>query len=279
MWLRMHRLWWLSALLLVACLPDHSVQGRAYEVRVPTSYDGTTPLPLVIMAHGYGATGQLQDSFFPVSNQVDAKQFLYALPNGTVDRFGKRFWNATEACCNSGRLAVDDVGFFRALVDDVKQRYPVKEGHIFLVGHSNGAFMSLRLACEASELFAGVVAVAGSTFEDPLRCGVGQPVPILLVHGDKDTSVPIEGRPGVFPGAKETGARFARRNGCTGTWRDGERLDLLGGADPESQQSLIDGCSSPGSVELWTHEGTGHLPLYDTRWTSKIIDWLEERAR
>lgn len=275
----MPRRWWWTAFLLVACVPDHAVQGRPYEVRVPNGYDGTTPLPLVIMAHGYGVTGRGQDIFFPVSGQVDAKRFLYAMPNGTVDRLGKRFWNATEACCNFEHLAIDDVAFFRALVDDIKQRYPVQPGRVFLVGHSNGAFMSLRLACDASDVFAGVVAVAGSTFDDAQRCGEGQPVPILLVHGDQDTAVPINGRDGLYPGAKETGARFARRNGCTGGWKDGERLDLLGSGDAETQGSTIEGCAPRGAVELWTHEGTGHLPLYDARWTSRIIDWLQERAR
>lgn len=265
--------------LFVACTPDHSVLGRAYEVRVPKDYDGSTPLPLVIMVHGYGATGQLQDQFFPVSGQIDGKRFLYALPNGTPDANGKRFWNATEACCDNGRIGIDDVAFFRALVADIDRRYPTKPGHIFLIGHSNGAFMSLRLACEASDLFSGVVAVAGSTFQDATRCQPGQAVPILLSHGDRDSSVPIEGRPDRFPGAKETGARYARRNGCTGTWVDGERLDLLGGSDAETQQSSIEGCTKQGSVELWTHEKVGHLPLYDTRWTARVIDWLEERAR
>jgi polyhydroxybutyrate depolymerase len=275
----MRRLLFVGLSLFVACTPDHSVLGRAYEVRVPKDYDGSTPLPLVIMVHGYGATGQLQDQFFPVSGQIDGKRFLYALPNGTPDANGKRFWNATEACCDNGRIGIDDVAFFRALVEDIGRRYPTKPGHIFLIGHSNGAFMSLRLACEASDLFSGVVAVAGSTFKDATRCQPGQAVPILLSHGDRDSSVPIEGRPDRFPGAKETGARYARRNGCTGTWVDGERLDLLGGSDAETQQSSIEGCTKQGSVELWTHEKVGHLPLYDTRWTARVIDWLEERAR
>lgn len=279
MWLGMHRLWWLSALLLVACLPYYAVQGRAYEVRVPKSYDGKTPLPLVIMAHGHGATGQLQDSFFPVSNQVDAKQFLYALPNGTVDRFGKRFWNATEACCNSGKSEVDDVGFFRALVDDIKQRYPVKEGHVFLVGHSNGAFMSLRLAvtratsspawwpCRARRSKTRAGAARGS----PSRSSSCTETRTPRCQSKADpASSPARRRPArVSPAATTVPARGETANGSI----------LLGGADTESQQSLIDGCTKTGSVELWTHEGTGHLPLYDTRWTSKMIHWLEEPAR
>ncbi len=177
----------LGALLLVACVPDHAVLGRAYEVRVPSGYDGKTPLPLIVMLHGYGVTGRGQDILFPVSGQVDAKQFLYALPNGTVDRLGKRFWDATEACCNFEQLPVDDVAFFRALVEDVKARYPVKPGAVFLVGHSNGAFMSLRLACDASDVVTGVVAVSGSTFEAP-RASPKRPA-TSTIAGEKSVEI------------------------------------------------------------------------------------------
>jgi polyhydroxybutyrate depolymerase len=273
-------MWQIATLaLLTGCLPEHSVQGRSFEVWTPAAYDPSTPLPLIILAHGYGTTGQLQDQFFPVSNQLKDRKFLYVLPNGTVDRSGKRFWNATEACCDLEGRAIDDVGYFRALVDEVRARYRVQEGHIFVIGHSNGAFMALRLACEASDVFSGVVAVAGSTFLDPLRCGAGQRVPILLNHGDRDSSIPIEGVPERYPSALETGARFARRNGCTGGWRDGKRLDLLGDGATETRQSAIDGCPPSGAVELWVHERTGHLPLYDRRWTSRVVDWLEAHAR
>ncbi len=274
----MVRFSWACVGLLLACAPEYSVQGRAYELLAPKGSDPSTPLPLIIMAHGYGITGQGQDVFFPVSGQVEAKGFLYAMPNGTVDAQGKRFWNATEACCNNQGLAVDDVAFLRALVADVQARRAVKPGHIFLVGHSNGAFMSLRLACEASDLFTGVVAVSGSTWKDAARCPAGQAVPILLVHGDKDSSVPYEGNER-YPGARETGRRFAGRNGCTGGWAERERLDLLGNATAETTDSVIDGCATTGAVELWTHEGVGHLPIYDTRWSSRIVDWLEEHAR
>jgi polyhydroxybutyrate depolymerase len=274
------RLSLISVLALCSCAPQHAVLGRAYELVTPKSWDGTTPLPLVIMVHGYGVTGQLQDRFFPLSAEVDARSFIYALPNGTVDRFGKRFWNATDACCNFERQAVDDVAFFRALVDDISRSTKVREGQVFLVGHSNGAFMSMRLACDASDLITGVVAVAGSTFLDPTRCGTdGLPVPILLAHGDQDTAVPIEGRPESFPSARETGLRFGARNGCTGAWKDTERLDLLGNSESETQRSIIEGCPKSAAVELWTHEKTGHLPFYDRRWTSKIFDWLLEHAR
>jgi polyhydroxybutyrate depolymerase len=269
----------LGVFLLAACAPQYSVQGRPYELRIPTGVDATTPLPLVVMLHGYGVNGVGQDLAFPLSGQVNEKKFLYAMPSGTVDQFGKRFWNATDVCCNLGKLDVDDVGFFRALVADVAKVHPVKQGSVFIVGHSNGGFMGLTLACEAPELVAGVVSVAASTWRDPTRCRAGPPVPILLVHGTRDTSVPIEGREGVFPGARDIAGRFAGRNGCAGALTDVGRADFVSIPGEETQLEDVAGCPRTGAVSLWTIDQAPHLPVFDGRWSARTIDWLVEHAR
>lgn len=272
----MHRLLPLLALVF-GCLPEHSVQGRSYDVWTPPAFDRSTPAPVVVLLHGYGVTGRGQDVFFPLSKQLASRRFIYVLPDGTANRLGRRFWNATEACCDFENSGVDDVAYLRALVEDVRRQYQV--GRVFLVGHSNGAFMSLRLACEASDVFSGVVAVAGSTFDDALQCAPGRAIPILLNHGTKDTTVPYEGSPRRYPGARETGKRFAARNGCSGTWSETGRIDLLGDGSEETERSVIEGCPANAAVELWTHENTGHLPPYDQRWAKGALDWLEEHAR
>lgn len=264
----------LVASVLLSCAPEHSVLGRPYELHEPGL--AREALPLVILAHGYGVNGVGQDLIFPFSKQVEARRFLYALPNGTQDALGKRFWNATDACCNNDGVPVDDVAFFRALIDDVKQEHAV--GRVYVVGHSNGGFMALRLACDAPDLVDGVVAVSASTFNEPLRCPDGRAVPVLLVHGTEDTWVPIEGRPGRYPGAVETAERFARRGGCTGPWESLERADFLGPADAESRRERLTGCPAGMASELWSIEGGGHLLVFDERWTGATLDWLLEHA-
>jgi len=260
----------------LACAPEHQVLDRPYDLQVPAGADDRTPLPLLILAHGYAASGFAQNVVFPFSAEVDGRRFLYALPNGTVDNQGMRFWNATDACCNFDHRLVDDVVFFRALIADIQAQRAVQPGHVFVVGHSNGAFMALRLACEASDVIDGVVAVAGSTWLEANRCPDGRAIPVLLVHGTQDATIPYLGKPGEYPGAHETGLRFAARERCTGGWSATGHADFVGDATPETAEEVVAGCSP--AIELWSVVGAGHIPGFDGRWIRATIDWLEAHA-
>src|SRR5256885_15247126 len=83
-----------------AALPDEPGDGgalvaeRPYNFVVPTGYDAATPTPLVILLHGYGASGNLQNAYFRGSALANRPTFLFAYPDGTPGPNGDRFWNA-----------------------------------------------------------------------------------------------------------------------------------------------------------------------------------------
>jgi polyhydroxybutyrate depolymerase len=264
------------SLLASACAPDHQVLGRAYDFQAPSGVADDVPLPLLVLAHGYGVNGVGQDFVFPFSKQVDALQFRYAMPHGTQDANGKRFWNANDACCNGGRVPVDDVAFFRALVEEVKARSATTRAYI--VGHSNGGGMAMRLLCDAPELFDGAVGVSAATAEDFTQCASGSSVPLLMVHGTTDSLVPYEGAPGRFISPRRTAELAARRSGCGGSWEELDRADFTGAtSEAETRRERLEGCVPP--IELWSLEDVGHLPIFDERWTAATLGWLEERTR
>ena len=135
--------------------------------------------------------------------------------------------------------------------------------------------MALRLACEASDVIDGIVSVAGSTWADFSRCPDGRAIPILLVHGTNDQTIRYEGEEGRYPSAHVTGHRFARRNGCSGAWIEGEQRDLVAPVDAET---TIETITCPTPLELWTLDGIGHLPAFNAQWTAATFDWLEANA-
>ena len=71
--------------------------------------------------------------------------------------------------------------------------YNVHPGRVYLLGHSNGGYMSYRLACDASDRITALASLAGATFKSPSKCNATEPVSVLQVHGTQDDLVPYEG--------------------------------------------------------------------------------------
>jgi len=240
--------------------------ARPFEVFTPSSYDPSTPTPLVILLHGFGASGDIQEAFFQVQPLAEARGFLYVHPDGTTNQIGSQFWNATDACCGF-QSEVDDVAYLTAIIDQVSAEKNVDPNRIYVMGHSNGGFMSYRMACELAGRVAAVASFAGATFADEDDCAPSEPVSVLQVHGTADETIAYDGGTtpiinGTYPGALESTAIWAAYNGCgTDPAATDATLDLLPdvtGAET-SVQSYGD-CPAGVAVELWTMEGGPHVP-------------------
>src|SRR3954452_11051442 len=73
------------------------VAARPYDLHEPPQ--AKDPAPLVVLLHGYGASGAGQAAYLNLAAATDAQGMLLAIPDGTPNALGKRFWNATDACC------------------------------------------------------------------------------------------------------------------------------------------------------------------------------------
>ncbi|MBX3227693.1 MAG: alpha/beta hydrolase fold domain-containing protein [Labilithrix sp.] len=262
---------------------DPLLTARPYERTVPASYDASKPAPLVMLLHGYTSNAKDQDAYFGISALAETKGFLVALPNGTKDAAGNPFWAATDACCNFVNAAVDDVAYLRAVLADMKLRYAVDPKRVYVVGHSNGGFMSHRLACELAGEIAAIVSLAGGQFADATKCTPSAPVAVLQVHGDQDETVTYEG--GVFfgksyPSAKQTVATWAAKNGCSPTLEPArDALDLertLAGAETTVARHA---CTT-GAAELWTIAGGKHVPTFaQPAWAEAVYSFLDAHPK
>jgi polyhydroxybutyrate depolymerase len=272
-------------LLLCACgagetksTPSALVVARPYQSNAPASYKGA-PTPLVVLLHGYGQIGVTQDAYWGMTNASETHGFLLASPNGTVDSRGEHFWNATDACCDLDHTGVDDVAYVNAVIDDMARLYHVDKKRVFVTGHSNGAFMSHRLACDEASKIAAIGALAGDVWQDPSKCNPSEPVSVLQIHGDMDDEIPYGGA-GPIPSAKQSVATWAQKNGCTGDLTDtGQRLDLdksLAGAETEVDRYAC----AKGAAELWTIHGAGHLPDFrQPDWADALWAWLSAHPK
>ncbi len=254
---------------------------RPARVVFPTAYDGETALPLVVLLHGYSASATLQDVYWGMSRHARANGYYLVLPDGTVDESGNRFWNATPACCDFGGTGVDDEAYLRGLVHEMKDRFPVDAGRVYFVGHSNGGFMSFRMACAMADEVTAIGGLAGATFLTEEECGASQPVSVLQVHGTLDDAVAYEGGP-AYPSAPEAVRRWAERAGCdTSMPSELEPMDLESDL-PGAETTVLryeTGCVEGVDAELWTIEGGSHIPVFHDDWPERLTGWLFRHAR
>jgi polyhydroxybutyrate depolymerase len=163
--------------------------SRPVQVHVPKSYQQGTPAPLVMMLHGYSVTAGLEEAYLDITAQSDARGFIYAMPNGTVDDGGLQFWNADDACCDLYGVAVDDSSYLSGVIKEIEARYTIDPKKVFVMGHSNGGFMAYRMACDHADQIAAIVSLAGAMPTDASVCKPVAPVATLEIHGTADTEI------------------------------------------------------------------------------------------
>ena len=233
------------------------------------------------MLHGYGASGEIEEAYLGLTATTDARGMLYVHPDGTENPLGKRFWNATDACCAPEGSTVDDSAYLSAVIARAKADYNVDPRRVFIVGHSNGGFMAYRMACDHADDVAAIVSIEGATFADPALCRPSQPVSALEVHGTADETILYGGgstrgggRP--YPGAVGTVEAWARLGGCSTAPDDPAPSPRVIENDlaPASVASYSAGCAPGGHAELWTQPGGVHIPTWSPTFKEQIIDFL-----
>lgn len=242
---------------------------REIYVYAPKGYSESRSWPLAFFFHGY--TGDYREGMLlGMMADADRAGYLMAFGQGTRSSQNELGWNGGVCClfANGTGTVVDDVAYTRTALAMIKAIANVDSRRVYAMGFSNGGFMAERLACEASELWAGIAANAGAVGIEPggqeglAKCdkSYGQhAVSILLLHGAADVVIfwtGTEGQPpsllrGV-PATLDDAARWNQRMGCSAkvmqTYNDGVFSNLVW---PD--------CRGGSSLELMTVRNGTHV--------------------
>lgn len=196
---------------------------RTYKVHIPAKFDENRDYPVVLLLHGAFGSAQQFERVTGFDDLADEKGFIAVYGQGT--EWGQRdiaVWNAGMCCGDAAQPLqnIDDVGYSKEVIARLSKVYRVDKNRVYAAGMSNGGMMANRLACEASEVFKGIAAVAGTI--QVSTCTPSAKDSVLIIHGTADNTVPYGG------GASKTltdvttipvmteFADWGKRNGCTG---------------------------------------------------------------
>jgi poly(3-hydroxybutyrate) depolymerase len=161
----------------------HDGKQRTYILTAPDAA-GTGWLPLVVALHFYPGSGRAMADLTGFSGIAEREGFLVAYPDGLNGGF-----NALM-CCGTE----DDVGFIRAMIDEVSQSHAVDADRIYATGISNGGDLTYRLAAELPGVFAAIAPVSGGMSADWINKPSGnlpaEPTSLIAFHGKRDRYEP-----------------------------------------------------------------------------------------
>jgi polyhydroxybutyrate depolymerase len=204
----------------------HQNINRIYMVHVPKSYQAVKSMPMVLSLHGGGGNMRYQadDEYYGLISKSESAGFIAVFPNG-YSRFTKgslATWNAGICCGKARDKNIDDVGFIKSVVNDMKVRANIDVNRIYANGMSNGGMMSYRLACEMPDTFKAIVSVAGT--DGTIDCTPSKPVSVLHIHALDDERVLYHGGSGSdsnthadFESVPNTIAKWVKLNSCSAT--------------------------------------------------------------
>jgi len=195
--------------------------NRQYVLRVPSAYNRSRPLPLVVLLHGWTGTAAAIESHTGFGDKAEREGFVLAVPEG----LGRpQAWNVGFLDL-TGNQHPNDAAFVADLIDQVKKEVGIDPNRVFVAGHSNGAMLAHLVGAKYGDRVAAIGVVAGTIGLPSSQLRVKsippavRPVSVMILHGRKDGMVAYDSRAQALLmgiGAPRSAQWWAQADGCPG---------------------------------------------------------------
>jgi dipeptidyl aminopeptidase/acylaminoacyl peptidase len=190
---------------------DTRIQGRSYvfaetgktipyALFIPTTYTAAKKSPLIVALHGLGRPFDWMMGYQGMIDFAERDGFIVVSPLGYHPRgwYGSRGPGlagnsqpappAEQLPANLGELSERDV---LNVLEIVRRDFAVDPDRIYLWGHSMGGAGTYHLAAKHPDLWAGLAVAAPAPSAAPAQLEAFRRLPILVLQGDTDQSVPV----------------------------------------------------------------------------------------
>jgi poly(hydroxyalkanoate) depolymerase family esterase len=247
---------------------------RAYKLYVPSGYVGEA-VPLVVMLHGCTQNPDDIAAGTGMNRLAEEHTFLVAYPAQARNANMQRCWNWFQA--GDQQRGRGEPSLIAGITRHAMDEYRVDDSRVYLAGMSAGGAMAAVVAAAYPDLYAAAgihsglapgaahdlsgafAAMQNGSPGKPVapHAGIGRTVPIIVFHGDRDTTVHPSN-------AEYLISSYHRTDEARSRDRPGERVPRA-----TTQEGKVPGgyaytrtvLSGPGGsvvAEGWTVHGLGH---------------------
>jgi phospholipase/carboxylesterase len=175
-------------------MAENSV-SLVHVIRRPTSKTPGKP-PLLILLHGVGSN---ENDLMGLAPYLDGRFLIVSLRAPLTLQRGSYGWYHIEWTANGIEHDEQEVIVAQAtierVINELTVAYDVDPKQVYLMGFSQGAIMSLRIALAHPENIAGAVIMSGRMLPDTSSITANSEqlkgLPMLVVHGTQDNVLPI----------------------------------------------------------------------------------------
>ena len=169
-------------------------ETREFILHIPSSYDSSTPTPLIINFHGFGGCAtdfaDTIGNYYNLNNLADSENIIVAYPQGITRAKGAPEWDPADPSSTQS-ITENDVLFTRELVAEVSSELNVDSDRVYATGYSNGGMMVYGLACNAADLIAAGGIMSGIMLGT--ACEGDEFISLIHFHGIGDDALPYDG--------------------------------------------------------------------------------------
>ncbi|MEP1766868.1 MAG: polyhydroxybutyrate depolymerase [Sulfitobacter sp.] len=166
---------------------DCRIGDRIYRISMPEGVEA--PVGAVIWSHGYrgSAAGVMRNG--SLRKMVHAQGLALIAAEGVNGG-----WDLPKGPSSFDSDGEAEFAYFEDIIADAEARFGIDTSRLIASGFSAGGMMVWNLACARPDSFAGFIPFSGTFWlEPPEICGPDI-TSIVHIHGDRDTTVPLDGR-------------------------------------------------------------------------------------
>ncbi len=154
------------------------------------------PSPVVLVFHGGGGGAEwMANKSRELTRTLSGAGYIVVYMNGSSRRDSEklRTWNAVHCCAYAAKKKINDAAYADAVIEELDRRLDIDRTRIFLMGHSNGAMLSYRIAGQMKTTPRGIAPISGAIFAD--QPDVPDRTSIFMYHAVDDEVLSYDGNP------------------------------------------------------------------------------------